>query len=188
VRIRVYCRICGEHIEDDLAEGPNYTSSVPGLAVCDECYKEPTMDQIYYYLRDNERKPIITVCLLAYLDREKGPLVDARGVAVCSPLDQPVKKKGRGIAYSRAIKALKMLVSTLHPINYVGGNMSAFRHTLLVRANLHHGKSTYMPELSLFEAQLIDSCRRKDSNGQTHSTGTEPTPDPAGPVRRDTDL
>lgn len=61
----------------------------------------------YYYIRDNVKtapdglgRPIITVCLI-----EDHGMV-ARGIAVCSNLDQPCKKTGRTIAKKRAVYAL----------------------------------------------------------------------------------
>ena len=60
------------------------------------------MKELFYYLRDDKNRPIITVCLIAV---EEGTL--ARGVAICSDKDQPNKKIGRAIARGRAIKALK---------------------------------------------------------------------------------
>jgi hypothetical protein len=63
------------------------------------CGEKPRV--VYYYLRDEARKPWITVCLL--VDSAKKVL--ARGVAICSLRDNPHKRKGRAIALSRAMKA-----------------------------------------------------------------------------------
>ena len=60
------------------------------------------MKTYYYYFRDMENKPIITVCLLVP-DHYLLPI--CRGVAICSRLDQPNKKVGRSIALGRARKA-----------------------------------------------------------------------------------
>jgi hypothetical protein len=70
------------------------------------------MEERFYYLRDPENKPIVTVCLL--LDVQDGSYDDtiwmkthvARGIAICSNLDAPNKKVGRAIAKGRALKAL----------------------------------------------------------------------------------
>ena len=53
----------------------------------------------YYYLRDQEARPIVTVCLF----NEDG--FTSKGIAICSEKDQPNKKIGREIALGRAIKA-----------------------------------------------------------------------------------
>jgi hypothetical protein len=56
----------------------------------------------YYYLRDIENKPRVTVCFAH--DPEYN--VFARGVAVCSKKDNPSKRVGRAIAYQRCQYAL----------------------------------------------------------------------------------
>ena len=55
----------------------------------------------YYYLRDGNNRPVVSVCLLA----QSGDI--ARGVAICSPLDCPNKKRGRDISFGRAIQAFE---------------------------------------------------------------------------------
>lgn len=59
------------------------------------------MKTIFYYERTEDKKPLITICLI----RKNGDY--ARGVAYCSFLDNPSKKRGRAIAEGRALKALK---------------------------------------------------------------------------------
>ena len=59
------------------------------------------MMEKYYYLRDPENHPIVTVCLL-----EDNIHNTARGIAVCSELDAPNKKVGRAISKGRALKAM----------------------------------------------------------------------------------
>jgi hypothetical protein len=61
------------------------------------------MKEIYYYHRDSQNRPFITVCLLHDPETKES----ARGIAVCSKDDMPMKKRGRGIAYGRALKAMK---------------------------------------------------------------------------------
>ena len=56
--------------------------------------------ECFYYIRDKQNRPIITVCIIY-----SGGYV-SRGIALCSPNDNPCKKRGRGKAYSRALKAL----------------------------------------------------------------------------------
>ena len=56
----------------------------------------------FYYNRDEQKRPIETVCLVA----RDGVL--ARGVARCNmEMDSISKKLGRGIAYGRAVKAIE---------------------------------------------------------------------------------
>ena len=55
--------------------------------------------QKFYYLRDKENKPRVTIC-----EEEVGGL-KAVGIAVCSLKDNPCKKVGKAIAAGRAKKA-----------------------------------------------------------------------------------
>ena len=50
----------------------------------------------YRYCRDNQNRPLITVCE-TYVDGKR-----LRGIAICSPLDNPCKSDGRKIAFKRA--------------------------------------------------------------------------------------
>ena len=68
------------------------------------------MKHTFYYLRDNEKRPLVTVCL-AY--GKKG--YKARGIAICSDKDQPSKKTGRAIAKGRARSAF--LSGNSSPVN-----------------------------------------------------------------------
>lgn len=54
----------------------------------------------YYYLRDKQNRPIVTVCLIC---NDGG--IWSRGIAICSKSDNPCKKVGRKLAYQRAMKA-----------------------------------------------------------------------------------
>ena len=57
------------------------------------------MKAYYYYERDEKRRPVVTHCLL----NDDGLL--ALGIAKCSKKDFPIKKRGREIAYQRALRA-----------------------------------------------------------------------------------
>ena len=57
------------------------------------------MEEYYYYLRDEQKRPIVTVCLI----KHNG--IINRGVAICSKQDNPVKKIGRNVSYGRAYRA-----------------------------------------------------------------------------------
>lgn len=65
------------------------------------------MREKYYYLRDIQNKPIITVCLV-----KEGQNI-ARGLAICSEIDPLCKAKGRAIARNRAIHALRSKINSL---------------------------------------------------------------------------
>ena len=67
------------------------------------------MKEIFYFLRDKDRKPVVSVCLL--LD-ETSSVVKARGVAICSDMETPCanikaqQRNGPGLARRRAYKVL----------------------------------------------------------------------------------
>ena len=70
------------------------------------------MKEIFYFIRDKDHKPVISVCLL--LTTGESPMkVGARGVAICSDRDTPCSKlnahqsNGPGIARRRAWKVWK---------------------------------------------------------------------------------
>jgi hypothetical protein len=67
-------------------------------------------DECYYYLRNQNNHPVATVCLLRY-----GTDV-ARGISICAKIDQFDKYIGKGIAYSRAIKGIKILKQADKPL------------------------------------------------------------------------
>lgn len=68
------------------------------------------MKEYFYYLRDKENKPVITVCLLEHAK------ATARGVSICSLRDFPDKKRGRAIARGRALRAFKRILPG-EPVN-----------------------------------------------------------------------
>ena len=53
--------------------------------------EEKEMKDYYYYFRDKDKKPVVTVCLLA--DWKNNDV--SRGIAICSKKDSPCKKAGR---------------------------------------------------------------------------------------------
>lgn len=61
---------------------------------------------LIYYERGKNRAPVVTVCL--HISDESF----TRGVAICSPKDNPCKKIGRAIAKGRALKAAKLMETT----------------------------------------------------------------------------
>ncbi|KKM32240.1 hypothetical protein LCGC14_1565890 [marine sediment metagenome] len=109
------------------------------------------MKEFYYYLRDNDNRPLVTVCLM------QSNINFSRGVAICSNLDSPCKRVGRNIAHERASHAMKVQGSTC-PM----GREDAFHViNLLMDTPSFIGmdwKSKYMDKasLSLYETELIE--------------------------------
>jgi len=99
------------------------------------------MKERYYYYRDIERRPIITVCLL------KDGKEISRGISVCSYEDAPCKKTGRKIAFTRAAYAFDHKISTCYiaeptDIEYLCNRII-------------NTKATYMPTLTKHETKLL---------------------------------
>lgn len=112
---------------------------------------------VYYY----ETEWQISVCLLA-LNPHHTPA--ARGIAICSPLDQFDKGEGRKLALGRALRALKKRVTT-EPINFTRfDEHRSFiprhkevetRDRLIMASRVYDAKSVYLPKLTEFEKILL---------------------------------
>lgn len=106
------------------------------------------MIEKFYYIRDKENKPRITVCFLK--DESTGDF--ARGVAICSKRDNPCKRTGRNIARGRAIWALKNMGSNC---------LVKRREATFSYGNPFIMKAAYLPPLLPIEERLIQN------NGKT---------------------
>ena len=95
------------------------------------------MKEIIYYERDENKRPILTVCLVV----NKCKIVLSRGVAKCSKKDMPVKKIGRAIATGRARRAAKW--------ENVEPNYSPWIY------NKDTWKAVFVPTLTPYEETLI---------------------------------
>lgn len=62
----------------------------------------------FYTLNDSGGKPLVTVCIMNNTARTKF----ARGVAICGPGENPIKTKGKNIAYGKAIEAINSHLTT----------------------------------------------------------------------------
>ncbi len=97
------------------------------------------MKQVNYYLReDGQPKTAVTV-----LQNELGDT--ARGVAICSPRDQFVKKEGRTLSTDRCAKAYRMEKSY--------GQIK--RKGLFIDEKFIF-KCEWMPVLTKFEMELLE--------------------------------
>lgn len=98
------------------------------------------MKEFYYYIRDKENKPRITVCLL----KSKGGLI-SKGVALCCMKDNPCKKTGRELAKKRAKLAL-----------YNGTHCLQMTWRKNIIANgFFHFKAYFQPTLTQYEGQIL---------------------------------
>lgn len=106
----------------------------------------------FYYVRDKENRPAITVCLLAQ-NRPDGVFV-ARGIAVCSDTDNPCKIKGRGFAFSRANKAFVNGISG-SPVGRGNIRQIIFNNFKDIVDPISPSKSECNPILSMRERKLL---------------------------------
>ena len=75
--------------------------------------KSEELKEYYYYLRDEQNRPAVTVCLI--VDNMANEYF--RGIAVASDMDMPNKKEGRVIARGRAVKAMSRAESTMDMVH-----------------------------------------------------------------------
>ena len=104
----------------------------------------------YYYHRDYENKPIITVCLL------KNGKEISRGISICSNDDVPCKKTGRKIALTRAMWALDNKDTTC--------DIAEPTDIMYLCSRYIDTKATYMPELTKHEDKLLADYKKEKKN------------------------
>ena len=108
------------------------------------------MEEYYYYCRDKDNVPLVTVCLMRQDE------IVVRGVSICSPLDSPCKKEGKRIARNKALKALGLkktgdeikrdrAVKMIYNVTDKGKNNST----------ICPFKSVYNPALNIFEQKIL---------------------------------
>ena len=109
------------------------------------------MKEKYYYIRDEENKPRVTVCLMKEEHIMRKNTGTARGVSVCSYQDNPCKRVGRKIAKNRAEYALFTEEDSLPILTNHSG----------VAMNVPFvSKSEFMPFLSKMEDRILNPKRK----------------------------
>jgi len=108
------------------------------------------MKTYYYYYRDEDDVPKVTVCLL------KDGNEIGKGVAVCSPLDFPNKKEGRKIARGFARKALGMKRSSVHILREETIEIIEDCVNSNMEENTDFCHSVYQPALTKFENKIVN--------------------------------
>ncbi len=109
------------------------------------------MKEYRYYFRNEEKKPTVTVVLIAT------DIGHARGISICSLVDNPCKKTGYDIAKGRAIRALKrgetgLMTTRLEAWNaLIESSISPHEMSMIC-----HEKSHFNPSLTPFEQRLIE--------------------------------
>ena len=110
------------------------------------------MKDYYYYIRDREGRPVITICLLK--ERNYYNLAQyeyARGIAFCSDKDAPCKKVGRKIALQRAEHAFKKKADSCEIKREELFFQLYYRQDGIVERN----KSVYNPKLTNHEKKIL---------------------------------
>jgi len=107
--------------------------------------------EIYYYERDQEKRPVVTVCVVQQNDEV------ARGVAICSPKDVTCKATGRKIAKHRAVYALNCQTTALPVGRDEAAAVSRIVHGN--QADFHQFKADFNPDLTDYERELLEKKR-----------------------------
>ncbi len=116
------------------------------------------------HLADNHLQPIyyyegkITVCLLRHGTHPV--LILSRGVAICSPSDQFIKRIGRARALGMALRAFKHKESWGEIVPLLRRSR---KHPIWQLYHKWGDRSTYEPTLTSWERTLIDKIILKDA-------------------------
>lgn len=105
----------------------------------------------FYYLRDKDRRPLVTVCLHCVGNRYY------RGVAICSPKDSPIKRVGRNIAFGRALQAVK---KGEMKESFIGRDEALSVYLSVSEDGYFEYKSTDRVILDSFEKKLIEKVSK----------------------------
>ena len=110
---------------------------------------------IFYYARNEQKHPIVTVCLLVLKEEGEEPVV-SRGVSICSPIEGVRKPEGRKRALKRAMHA----VYTQCESDYLICRNEAIDQIDSTELDpLITYKSTYDCVLTTFEMQLLEKLK-----------------------------
>ena len=109
------------------------------------------METKFYYLRDEANRPLVTVCLAT---DTKGQ--HYRGIAICSPKDNPVKRVGKQIALGRVFRALHRKIES----DPVYRSEACYILREVQAPNPYYIKSTNDPILTPIEIKLIKGAMK----------------------------
>lgn len=107
--------------------------------------------EAYYYARDKQNRPVVTVCLLV---DDKCNI--ARGVAICSAKDSPNKVWGRALSRSRALACFQSM--GMHSMEPVRRKEALEVLVSLPGKQPYHlmAKAWWNPALTEFERDLVE--------------------------------
>jgi len=110
---------------------------------------------IFYYARNAQKHPIVTVCLLVLKEEGEEPVV-SRGISICSPIEGVRKPEGRKRALKRAMHAIYTQCKADYPISRYEACMQIESTELDHRIN---HKSMYNCALTTFEMHLLEKLK-----------------------------
>lgn len=114
-------------------------------------------NEYFYYMRDQEGRPRITVCLIS----EEGVL--CRGLSLCSHLDAPKIKTGRNKAKGRAVKALVRKQASLPVVRKESFDVLIDVKVTMTSFEKHFQfKSWYDAKPTGFEKKLLEGNNRNE--------------------------
>lgn len=114
------------------------------------------MNEYIYYIRDNNNRPMITICLLK---EDDGKL--ARGVAICSLKETgPDKSVGRRYARGRALRAFRKAKNGNPGQSSLVNREEAYKSIMkavrpILPMEFYQAKCVYNPKLNSLEENLI---------------------------------
>lgn len=127
------------------------------------------MNTFFYFLRqkDKSKMPRMTVCLLYKLSEDKQTVkVFARGIAICSLKETPIKHEGINRSFCRAVEAFTEKENLL-PINEDYMDVKKALDTIYASPDQTiYGtevfKACYNPTLSKYEENLLHKIIEKE--------------------------
>ena len=114
------------------------------------------MDEYIHYIRDNNNRPMITICLLKDDDSKL-----ARGVAICSLKETgPDKSVGRRYARGRALRAFRKAKNGNPGQSSLVNREEAYKSIMkavrpILPMEFYQAKCVYNPKLNSLEENLI---------------------------------
>jgi hypothetical protein len=129
------------------------------------------MNNFFYFLRqkDKSKMPRVTVCLLYRLSEDKQTIkVFARGIAICSLKETPIKYEGIRLSHCRAVEAFTEKANLFE----INENFVAVKKALnTIYASPDQAiygtrvfKACYNPTLTRYEENLLHKMIEKEKN------------------------
>jgi hypothetical protein len=114
-----------------------------------------SLQPVYYYVRDDENKPRVTICIIVDTEAER---ILSRGIALCSFKDCPNKKIGRKIAEGRAWKGINGFQSDVlkEPDIHRWSAYEVLGACSVDASEYQIRKSMFLPTPTMYEKRLME--------------------------------